>query len=236
MARQYSCDEIISEGLLLAGDTSLTTRAVVWLNQWLRSQYRAWPWPFLQTRASGLTLSASSGSMTVGSGIGGVTPDIQRVIDPVYLYTTAKTIRGTLRIQQLNSGPIEADIDARLSTRTGTPTSLKLRPSNSVYGRWLFIFDPIPDQAYLFSFDYLQQPDDEATAAASGGTAIPLYPNDRTMVQAVMVHALKYMADERLLPEQELLRVMCLDDRVKYGQSPGVNELWGMDPSTFKGA
>jgi hypothetical protein len=235
MARQYDCSEIISEGLLLAGDTSLTARAVVWLNQWLRSQYRAWPWPFLQSRASGLTLSAGSGSMVVGAGQGGVTPEIQRVIDPVYLYNSAKSIRGTLRIQQLNSGPMEEDIDARLSTRTGLPMSLKLRPSNTTYGRWLFIFDPIPDAAYLFSFDYLQQPDDVATGT-TGGTSIPLYPNDQTCVQAVYARALQYLSDERAIPEMERLRLMCLDDRVKYGQSPGVNELWGMDPNTFKGS
>lgn len=234
MARSYGCASLISEGLILAGDTSLTERAIVWMNNWLRSQYAAWPWPFLQKRASSLSLPAGTGSMDVGAGSGGVTDDILRILDPIFLYTSDKKTRGVVRVSKLVGGDIDSDEDARESTRTGRPQTVKVRPSSTTNHKFKLIFDPISDVAYNFSFDYLFMPEDVATGT-TGGSAIPMYPSDQTLIQMIKTRALEHMTDDRADAENEKLRGMAVDDRIKFGQTTGVNELWDMNGKTFKG-
>lgn len=236
MARQYSCADLISNGLLLAGDTSLTAVAVVWLNNWLRSQYAAWAWPFLQKRASGLTIAAGTESKLVGAGSGGVTDDIQSIYDPLYFYTTDRRARGMCRLVNLTGGDMSHDEDMRDdATQRGIPSQAKCRPSSTVNNQFTLIFDPVPDIDYLFSFDYIIQPADEVTSANSGGTAVPMYPNDQTIIQAVKVAALNHMKDPSAPDEDAKLSAMVSGDRIKYGQTPGVNEDWGLNGKTFKG-
>ncbi len=228
-----TCANLISEALLLAGDTSLSARGVVWLNQWLRSQYAAWPWPFLIRRASSLTLAAGTTSLTVGGGSGGVTPAIRRLVDPVYLYTTARTTQGTVRLTDLLDGDQAFDGDSRPSTQTGLPRTVQTRANATTWGKWDLIFDPIPEQAYLFSFDYYVQPTDEATGTA-GGTAVPLYPNDRTIMHAIAAMALAHMGDERASEFRDVAAAMAIDDRGKFGMAPKVNDHWTLDKSTYR--
>lgn len=230
---QATCAQLISEALLLAGDSSLTSRAVVWLNQWLRSQYMAWPWPFLKRRASGLSLSAGTGTLLVGAGNGGVSNLIQRIYDPIYLYTPDKQTKGVVRFQELLGGDIAFDEDARPTTQTGIPTRVKGNPHTTA-GAWQLVFDPIPDRAYLISFDYTLQPADEATSAGSGGSAQVLYPNDRTIVHAIASMALAYMKDEGAAEMRALAATMAVDDRTKYGKVLGMNDTWGLDGNTFE--
>ncbi len=230
---QATCASLISEALLQAGDTSLGARAVVWGNQWLRSQYRAWPWPFLQKRASGLTLNSGATSLVVGGGSGGVTDVIQRIYDPLYLYTSDKSTRSTARFSQLVGGSIEFDEDARLNSQIGLPVRFKGRPSSTTWGVYTLIPDPIPDRNLLLSFDYIFQPTDVFTGT-TGGSSIPIYPNDRTIVQAIKHMALDYMKSEEAMMALEVLGAMVIDDRMKYGQSPGINDVWQYDGSTFR--
>lgn len=220
---------LISEGLQLAGQTDLSTRALVWLNQWLRSQYAAWPWPFLQKRVSGVTLSSGALTLNVGgSGGSGTTDIIHKVYDPIYLYNSARNIRGVARITSLIAGALDQDEHARPSTQTGQPTRVKVRQSSTALGQFALIPDPIPERDYLIAFDYSFIPADQSTSD------FPIYPNDRTMVQAVRHMALEYMADERAKGELEILIAMVQDDRVKYGQIPGTNSLWDIDTDVYR--
>jgi hypothetical protein len=220
---------IIQEALLSAGDTSLTERALLWANQWLRSTYKAWPWPFLQKSAQDLTLTTGTTSKTVGGGSGGVADVIQRIYDPIYMYTSDKRVRGTARFSELTGGPIEWDERARPSTQTGLPQRFKARPSSTSQGVYTLIPDPIPDRDLLFAFDYIFQPSD----LSLGQT--PIYPNDRTINQAILHKAWEYMADPRASEALDILRAMTVQDRINFGQSPGVNVEWGLDGGTFKG-
>lgn len=224
-----TCTEIISEGLLLAGDTSLTSRAQVWLNQWLRSQYAAWNWPFLYRKASGLTLSSGTGSLTVGAGSGGITPLIQRIFDPIYLYTSDKQTRGNVRFREVLGGDVSMEEDARPDSQIGRPVKVKGRKVYSTAGAWELVFDPVPERDYLISFDYIYQPAD-----TNGTSDVPVYPNDRTMTHLVAAMAFAHMGDERAPDMREMVASMTVDDRSKFGSHLGFNDDWALDGDTFR--
>lgn len=189
----------------------------------------AWPWPFLQRRASQLSLTSGTGTKTVGAGSGGVTGLIQRIYDPIYIYTSDKLSRGMIRFRELAGEDVAFDEDARPTTQIGMPNTVKGRPTAGTWGSWDLIVDPIPDRNYLISFDYTIQPSD-----INGTTDIPLYPNDRTMVHLVAAMALAHMGDERAGEMREIAAAMTVDDRMKYGRALGINDSWGLDKDSFR--
>jgi hypothetical protein len=109
------------------------------------------------------------------------------------------------------------------------PTKFKVRASSGFTGRWHLIPDPIPNQNLLLGFNYLETPADITDTAV-----VPLYPSDATMIQAVMVDALIYMNNEKADSERDMLGVMVVNDRVRYGEVTGTNDQLGLDPSTFR--
>lgn len=224
---------IVSEGGLQAGDTSLGTRMNAALNAWLRSMYAAWPWPFLERRKSGLALAAGDTSVAVGGGSGGVTPQIQRILNPIYVYNSAYSKRGRATIRQLTGGPIDLDESANSSSvGRGMPAAFKVRGKSTGFGVWDLIPYPVPDAAYLLAFDYLELPAD-----LSSDSDIPLYPNDRTMIQLVMSEVLKYKEGADGPGYQGALQVlgsMVGEDRAKFGVVPGTNDLVQLDADVFR--
>lgn len=222
--------QIVTEGLLIAGNANLTTRANQWLNSWLRSHYRSWPWPFLIRRAQNITLAAGATSLAVGAGQNGITEQIQRVYDPVYVYTSDKKSRALARIRSVIAGPVDMDESALDSTNNrGMPTYFKVRTYDSVWGAWNFQPFPYPDQSYQIAFDYLIQPAD-----ITSDVTVPLYPNDQTMIQAVVAFASRYMKLDGAGSELELLSAMGSDDRLKYGEVPGTNDQLLLDGASFR--
>lgn len=226
---QLTRDTIISEALLLAGNTSLTTRAKVWLNAWLRSQYRAHAWPFLIERASLIAMAADSLYVTVGANNGGITLEIQRIIDPIDVYTSDYATRMRARVVQLigqdQSEMVELNNPA---TNRGVPSAFRVR-ATTTWGAWKLVPNVVPDRACKLAFDYLYQPADLSTNVA------PVYPNDETLIQAVYVQALKHMDKLDAWAQQfELLRTQQIADRAKYGIVDGTNDLWSLDSSIFR--
>jgi hypothetical protein len=223
-------DTLISEALLLAGNANLTSRASVWLNTWLRSQYTAWPWPFCIRSLSDYSLPEGTQSLSFGNGSGGVTLEIHQIRDPVYLYNSEKTQRYEARIRELVG--VSADNDERAintTTKRGIPSEVKVRADASIEGKWTLYFDPVPDRALLLAFDYHVIPAD-----VSGSTK-PRYPNDRTMIQAIYAEAMKYMDRQDVYQTAlSVLASMVVDDRLKYGEVPGTNGTWGLDAKTFR--
>jgi hypothetical protein len=220
--------QIVTEGLLLAGNANLTTRANQWLNSWLRSHYRSWPWPFLIRRAQNITLSAGATSLLVGGGNNGITEQVQRLYDPVYVYTADKKSRAIARIRSVIAGPVDMDesvLDP--ADNRGMPQYFKVR-SNTVWGTWQLEPYPYADQTYSLAFDYLIQPADITSDAT-----VPVYPNDQTMIQAVVAWASRYMKLESAGGELELLSAMGSDDRLKYGEVPGINDQLKLDGASF---
>lgn len=230
--------ELVDEGTNLAGNSSLTTRANTWFNAWLRSQYRAWPWPFLQKRVSGVPLASASSSLLLGVGSGGVALEIQRIIDPVQIHKADYSGRGLVRIRQ-SSGSVIQNWDESTNnpaTNLGMPQVLKV-VTDTVWGRWVLYPWPIPDVAYLLSFDYFEQPADMVQGSV-GDVLVPIYPNDRTMIQAVYVDALKYESagedSSSYRAELEVLAAMVRDDRLKYGEVPGTNDRTNLDSTVYR--
>ena len=67
-----------------------------------------------------------------------------------------------------------------------------------------------------------------------GDSAVPLYENDRTMIQAVNVFVLKYKKDDTYEREAQILVAMVNEDRIKYGSEPGMNDSLFLDPKIFR--
>jgi hypothetical protein len=226
----WTHDKIISEALLLAGNAGLTTRASAWLNSWLRSQYTAWPWPFCIRASADIALAAGTQSLVVGAGNSGITLEIHQMRDPLYLYNSEKTKRYEARIRELVG--VYADNDERAvntTTRRGIPTEVKVRENADTEGAKDLIFDPVPSEDLLIAFDY------QVIPAEVSGTTKPRYPNDRTMVQAVYAEAMKYMDRQDVYAQAlSVLASMVVDDRLKFGETPGTNGQWGLDPKTFR--
>lgn len=221
--------QIVTEGLLLAGNANLVDRANQWLNSWLRSHYRSWPWPFLIRRAQNITLSAGATSLLVGGGNNGITEQVQRLYDPVYVYTADKKSRAIARIRSVIAGPVDMDESAlNPSDNIGMPAYFKVR-SGTTWGTWQLEPYPYPNQNYNLAFDYLIQPADITSDAT-----VPVYPNDQTMIQAVVAWSSRYMKLEGAGGELELLSAMGSDDRLKYGEVPGINDQLQLDGASFR--
>ena len=225
---QLTTAQIISEGLLMAGDSSLTTRAERWLNAWLRSQYAGFAWPFL-LRSAEAALASSQNELTFGMGSNGVTEAIRRIVDPVHVYDDARTAYQQLRIRNA----IEATQEQLLlglqeSQARGVPTSVRVLADTSLWGRWTLKFDRWADRDLTVSINFYIQPADVS------GTDVPLYPNDRTLMKAVEAETLRFKKADNYQNELEVLASMISDDRMKFGEVPGQNEDIGLDPLWFR--
>lgn len=227
---------LITAGCKKAGrtDAGVLTEAVGWLNRWLRSQYRSWPWPFLNKRRSGLVLTPGVQSILVGGGNSGITTGVKAVRDSFYLRTSTYTHRSQPRLVPSLDLPVEVDPDmVNTATQRGAPTQVQVRAGSSpVSDVWQLTFYPVPDQAYVLNFDYTYLPADLTLDAD-----IPLYPNDRTVEQAVAAETLFFANgadDPSYQAALQILGSMVIDDRVKDGQIPGTNDVWGLDGGVFK--
>lgn len=227
---QLSAANLIATALNKAGDSRLTTPALTWLNAWLRSAYAAWPWPYLQRRIAGLALPAGTQSLSLGAGAGGVTLEIKRVLDPLWVYDSVYSTKLRARIRTYIAGDaFEDESINNPATNIGCPQQFKIRADTSLFGKWSLIPTPVPDKAYLLAVDYIIIPADIVTT-----TDVPTYPNDRTMIQAILCDALQYMKDKAYLDELQVLASMVIDDRVKFGEVAGTNDQTLLDPSVFR--
>lgn len=225
---QLTFTEIVSEGLLMAGDSRLATRAGVWLNSWLRSQYSGFPWPFLLRSTDTVSLASGAASFDIGSGEGGVTEMIRRVIDPVWVYNTAKTVKQQVRIHSAVETDVTNDLTINsASTHKGLPTQARIYAAQP-WGRWTVKFDKWADRNLLVKLSYYILPMDVS------GANVPLYPNDRTMMKAVEAEALRFKKDPNAMNELQILSSMVVDDRLKFGEIPGQNDYFDLDRTVFR--
>lgn len=224
-----TANQIISQGMALAGRDGISTQMFSALDNWLRSQAASWAWPYTQARASGLALSAGSTSLNVG-GTGDITNLILRIYDPIYVYSSDRSTRMVARIRELLDGPLGMDENAiNTSSARGVPSSFKVRSQALAFGRWTLIPYPVPDRDLLLAFDYQIQPPTLASTST-----IPPYPNDRTMVQAVKAFACDYAKRPEAQRELDVLASMVVDDRDKFGQVPGTNDMEALDGGVFR--
>jgi hypothetical protein len=226
--------EIITQGIAEAGvDDTNKSLAETDLNLRLQRIYNAWPWPFLQKRASGVALAQGATSLDVGNGSGSITDLIRRILNPMYLYRSDYTYAGRISTRPIAGGPVSLDETINNpATLTGPPQLMKVRQHSTAAGKWTLTPMPTPDRAYLMALDYIFTPAN-MTVGVGGDASIPVYPNDSTMVKIVEVWALKYFKHETYTTERDVLADMVIQDRVVYGSVDGTNDNLALDDSVF---
>lgn len=222
-------DALITSALLMGGNTRVASRAKEWLKDWLRSQAASFPWPQVTADAlvtGGLVTNAQS--VLFGAGQGGEARVVQRINDPLWLYTADKRTRQMVRIQTAwgdMSLPDDDTVDA--ASNKGLPTMCRVLPVS--LGQWKLLFDKVADKDYSIKLNYRFIPTDP------GDNDVPWYPNDRTMkrlVEAEVYRWNKETAEYNLAANEA--SSMLIDDKMKYGSVPGMNDGWGLDPRVFK--
>lgn len=224
---QLTRDQIVSEGQLLAGRDDNATASASWLQRWLDAVAASWPWPILQTEATGIALASGATSLVLGNGSGGITPKIQKLLDNVWLYDSTRTFKKRLRLRHQLSAPGD-----RIGPTDNTGTPITARLFTSAYGVWTMYFEPTPERDYLLTIPYITLP-----AAMTTGSDVPWYPNDETMVQVVAFKNHEFY-DGKDAPTtqaaQQMLAGLAANDRIRYGAITGVNDFLPLDPSVFK--
>lgn len=220
-----SRDDIVSQGLRRGGNTDITTQAIEHLDNMLRSLYTGFDWPFLKRRKEDVSLVSGATSLSFGAGSGGVTAEISKIYDPIYIRTTDYTIqRRVARFMEF----LEGGDTWGLQNAAGVPNLFKGEVDLTTQGKWVLRPDRIPDRNLLLLLNYMEIP-----VTLSGGDK-PIYPNDQTLVLGVVAFVRDY--DDREDKDGALAKYEAAAgmDRVKYGQSMGMNQRIGLDPNTFK--
>lgn len=235
---QLSRTEIITQGLAMAGrsdldDADASSEVLNELLSWLRRQAAGWPWPVLHRPARGISLPAGTVSFDLGAG-STITDRVQRVMDPGYVYDTARSTRRMVRVMNLVGNGPDDDETVVPASEDGVPSLMKVYPftftTSAVAGKWTIYPLPVPDRDYLLKLDYLLMPADP------GASDYPWYPSDRSMTQQVYATALRLgkQFDAYGLAMSEL-DGMVSRDRMDYGQSAGINQTTGLDSRVFGG-
>lgn len=215
--------EIVEEGMAVAGRDDLGDQANIWLQNWLNSVAASWDWQILR-RESEVSISAQL--VDYGSGSGGISDMIYRVIDELWWYTTDRTSRGRIRVRDQNSSPIE-----RIQPTTITGIPLTVRITKPGFGVARLSFDPAPDQTYKMLLPYQIIP-----GQMTDDASVPWFEDDETMVQAVAFMTLRY-ADGKDSPAtiaaQQELSALLNAARNRYGNGPGQNDRLYKDPAIF---
>jgi hypothetical protein len=224
--------QIVTQGGLLGGNDAVSTWIGTKLKAWLRKHYAAWPWPFLITQATGLSLPAGTTELTVGAGSGGLTPQVSRLFSPIMVRTSDFRTRTKAPIRQVVGGPPEmafGNVDT--ATQTGAPMHCVVLPSQTAAGLLQQIIQPypIPEQAYVIGFTYQKMPDDPAS------TDVPIYPNEMTLIQAAKCAAIEYdrSADPFYTEQLTELASMVTADRDAYGGSASFGDMMQLDDDVF---
>jgi hypothetical protein len=215
--------EIVLEGMRTAGRDDLGTLANTWLQNWLNAVAASWDWPILRRELS-VTLNAQT--MDYGNGTNGVSDRILRVIDELWWYTTDRSARGRIALRDQNAAPIDK---IQASTVTGVPVSA--RSLKAGFGVARLSFSPTPDKAYNLWLPYQHLP-----TQMTSDSDVPWYENDETMIQAVAYKTHEY-ADGKDSPvtvaAQQTLAGLLSNDRYRYGNSAGQNDVAYKDPKVF---
>lgn len=223
--------EIITQGLANTARSDLADLIVPEFKAWLRQKAGEWSWPRLFRREEAVTLTAGSRSLSFGNGAvlaSGV--QVQRIIDPIWIYKSDYTQGKQLRIQTITDTQPAYDESINDPVRKrAAPERAKVRPDATLEGKWVLWFSAVPDQTYLLAIDYIVMPSDP------GASDKPWYPNDMTMIKLIECIALKYAKRyDVLAQEREVLRSMTVEDRGQHGQVAGTNDFLPVDSGVFR--
>ena len=215
--------DIVLEGMRTAGRDDLETLANVWLQNWLNAVAASWDWPILR-RESLVDITAQT--VDYGGGSGGVDDRILRVIDELWWYTSDRSTRGRINLRDQNASPFDK---IQATTITGAPSSARVLKAG--FGVARLSFEPTPDQTYKLFIPYQHLP-----TQMTADTNTPWYESDETMIQAVAFKTHEY-SDGKDSPAtvaaQQHLAALLANDRYRYGNSAGQNDVAYKDPKVF---
>jgi hypothetical protein len=198
--------KLITEALQLAGDTSLDARAVEWIDDALRAVYDSAEWPFLRKR---FTHTPTAGTKTFTFGNGSITTDrVFKILTASYTYLTS----ASGQVELYDGMDLQAADDPSINTAItpGAPDYAYLSNPENPYA-WVWQFARPTQHPYTFLIWAQITP-----VLANSDSAVPIYPNDRTIMKSLYVEALRHQDDARLSAEERLLQQMIEADRVKY--------------------
>lgn len=220
--------EIVQDGLLQAGNTSLTARAKRHLLRWLQTQAKNFLWADLKAEDS-VDLATGAESVSIGAGSGGVSVKIDRINDPLQIFEVdgdRVLNMNVVRIVDSWGEVIDAPNDGR---GPGRPTKARVA-ATSTKGEWELSFDYEADKDYTLEFSYYKIPDDPGDAEE------PWYPNDETMVQVVLAFGLRANKEYKAAAEaDQILKGMISQDKLGGVTRPGINDSGPkLDPKVFR--
>jgi len=217
---------LISEALELAGDTSLTPRAVQWFNAALAELYAAAPWSFVCRWFGPHNVPAGSTSLIAGTAIG----DDADSFVPVRIHSIIK-----LQCADGANEPLEVALDATdllpassnpllpLAPRQGQPPkrAYVAEPGNA--GAWTVTFEYPTDRAYSFAVYAHIIPND-----LTSDSDRPAYPNDDTIMAAIRAKAYEHQKDG--LGFNEVYRAKVAADRLLYLKTTNAHAALRLSP------
>lgn len=197
--------DIVSDGLLIAGDTSLTDLATRHLKSWLWDQAQEMAWSHLwHIKDISHELPANALAISIGGSGADVAPGltILRVNKMMWAETQAGGATG--HVELVRHAEAHPDEWSRIidTTNKGSPSKCLIGPEKGVntFGRWVGYFVPVFDKAYKIAVQVEQGPADPADSDK------PWYPSDEVMIMVVKAMALEYGKrwDERAVIMDEL--------------------------------
>lgn len=229
---QATNDEVITEALELAGDSSLKSRAIFWLNRWVISESGKAPWPHTFATLGPMPLPAGSVSILLG-GPTGAYPSRVHSVRRLY-EATANGERGApiyFQEQEESAPPTSGTSwlgDYGGATRGGSSRS-DVRIISAGSGQWYVMF---PDRLNHLRRVHV---DLKLIPAIQLLSDVSPYPNDETLMQAIYCYALKHQNDERQMAEEQKLQRMVQEDRATYCKLGGNNQHMRLASRTFPG-
>lgn len=221
--------QIFEQAGLQAGDESIdTSRQLIGFNEWLRETYMSWPWPFLHRHYHGLALVSGATSVTFGAGSGETNP-VKNILAPIEVLSSDYSVRTRANFLPYVSGSAGMSENAdNPATNLGTPTMFRARPFPTTWGKWTLYPNKIPTRDLILDIDYIVIP------AALTLTDVPLFPSDRTLIQAAKCFILEWNDEPQLGGELAKLSEMVVNNRSRIGDSPGINDVYPLDQSVFR--
>jgi len=218
--------DLISDALNLAGNTGLTSQAQRWLIDVLESLYSTRHWPFLM-KSMVYTLSQGVGTVNL-SGVGQPLNG-RKLYDVVRaeLFFNGQFLRE-LEIVSPAISPAYRDPAAQTMPPQGLPLQVIFDMTDATNSS-MRVYPP-PDKNYGLNLVTLSVPTAELSYDP---LRIPIYPNDRTIIQGLVAEALRHQADERQYQEAQIFEKMAADDVAKYAASSGYNLKWTLDKRVY---
>jgi len=218
-------DQIIAAGLAKAGhDNTITSTAATAFQAMLDDIYASFAWPFLRKRAA-VTMAAGQGAFDIGNGSGApaaVTEWVKSIMAIKVADTVSDSFAADLPLTDADG--LSPNDEPAWHTSTGTPQKMLREPKFGDPWKWTLTPVPAPEKAYRLLVEMHAIP-----AALSSGSAIPAYPFDDTLIEAVCAWAAFYNDDPRSVASDGKVAALLRADRVKLAPTKRM----GLDTQRF---